>query len=66
MTAVKVVIPPPHNNPLPVQVASPGLLEQYLGLLPPTEREYVGEGASEAVRKERLLARTLVRSVLKR
>lgn len=48
------------------EVESPRLLEQYLDLLPPAEKEYVAEGASEAVKKERLLARTLVRSVLKR
>lgn len=49
-----------------MQVESPPLLEQYLDLLSAAEREYVAEGASEAVKKERLLARTLVRSVLKR
>ena len=49
-----------------MQVDSPQLLDQYLSLLPAAEREYVAEGASEAVKKERLLARTLVRSVLKR
>ena len=35
-------------------------------MLPPSEQRYVSEGANEAVQKERLLARALVRAVLTR
>ena len=49
-----------------VQVADPGLLERYMQLLTKQEQAYVSEGSSEAVRKERLLARTLQRTTLAR
>lgn len=49
-----------------VQVADPGLLQRYMQLLTKQEQAYVSEGSSEAVRKERLLARTLQRTTLAR
>ena len=47
-----------------MQVHSGKLLDQYYKMLPDVERQYVREGANDKVRKERLLARTLVRAVL--
>lgn len=47
-----------------MQVYSGKLLDQYYKMLPDSEKQYVREGANDRVRKERLLARTLVRAVL--
>lgn len=49
-----------------MQVADPGLLKSYMQLLTEQEQAYVNEGSSEAVQKERLLARTLQRTTLAR
>lgn len=49
-----------------LQVQSETLQEQYMRILPAEERKYVLEGANPRVRKERLLARTLVRVTLAR
>lgn len=49
-----------------VQVADPSLLQRYMQLLTKQEQAYVREGSSEAVQKERLLARTLQRTTLAR
>lgn len=49
-----------------MQVADPGLLQSYMQLLTKQEQAYVNEGSSEAVQKERLLARTLQRTTLAR
>ena len=49
-----------------VQVTDPGLLQRYMQLLTSQEQAYVREGSSEAVQKERLLARTLQRTTLAR
>ena len=54
------------SDPLHLQVQSSKLLDQYFFGLPEFEQKYVKEGANKAVMKERLLARTLVRSVLTR
>lgn len=48
------------------QVQSSALQEQYMQLLPPVEQDYVSQGANAEIRKERLLARTLVRVILAR
>ncbi|KAL3139024.1 hypothetical protein ABBQ32_005825 [Trebouxia sp. C0010 RCD-2024] len=50
----------------PEKVADPGLLQRYMQLLTKQEQAYVREGSSEAVQKERLLARTLQRTTLAR
>ena len=49
-----------------MQVTDPGLLQRYMQLLSKQEQTYVSEGSSEAVQKERLLARTLQRTTLAR
>ena len=51
---------------LGLQVTSSSLLTAYEELLSPEERAHVLAGASAAVRKERLLARVLVRTTLSR
>ena len=47
-------------------MTSSSLLAAYEDLLSPEERTHVMAGASAAVRKERLLARVLVRTTLSR
>lgn len=49
-----------------LQVQDGNLTKQYLQLLPPAEQQYVSEAASAEIQKERLLARTLQRTVLAR
>lgn len=49
-----------------IQVQKGKLAEQYLQLLTPAEQQHVSEGASAEVQNERLLARTLQRTVLAR
>ena len=48
------------------QVTDEGLLKTYEGLLTVEERAHMMEGSTAAVRKERLLARVLVRTTLSR
>ena len=48
------------------QVTDEGLLKTYEGLLTAEERAYMMEGSTAAVRKERLLAKVLVRTTLSR
>ncbi|KAL0047635.1 hypothetical protein WJX82_008143 [Trebouxia sp. C0006] len=50
----------------PEQATDVSLLSSYMQLLTPEEQSYVREGSSDAVQKERLLARTLQRTVLAR
>lgn len=49
-----------------MQASDVGLLNRYMQLLTPEEQSYVREGSSEAVQRERLLARTLQRTTLAR
>ena len=49
-----------------MQASDVGLLNRYMELLTPGEQSYVREGSSEAVQRERLLARTLQRTTLAR
>lgn len=51
---------------MPLQASDVSLLGRYMQLLTPEEQSYVREGSSDAVQKERLLARTLQRTVLAR
>ena len=48
------------------QVLDEGLLKSYEGLLTAEEHAHVMEGSTPAIRKERLLARVLVRTTLSR
>ena len=48
------------------QVMDEGLLRSYEGLLTPEEHAHMMEGSTPAIRKERLLARVLVRTTLSR
>lgn len=50
----------------PEQASDVSLLGRYMQLLTPEEQSYVRQGSSDAVQKERLLARTLQRTVLAR
>lgn len=49
-----------------VQVMDEGLLRSYEALLTPEEHAHMIEGSTPAIRKERLLARVLVRTTLSR
>jgi len=51
---------------MPLQASDVSLLGRYMQLLTPEEQSYVQEGSSDAMQKERLLARTLQRIVLAR
>ena len=55
-----------HKNVLASQVTCPSMLAAYEYLLIPEERAHVMAAGSAALRKERLLARVLVRTTLSR
>lgn len=58
--------PGEHTSVLASQVTCPSMLAAYEELLTPEERTHVMAASTAALRKERLLARVLVRTTLSR
>lgn len=59
-------LPEPNSVPKLLQVADAALLARYQALLTDAERAHVAAAADPVLRRERLLARALVRTVLAR